>query len=221
MDEKPKKNPKYEDVPGRLDTGPTTKKVLLLSRPSLTSGDKNVAKRRAEVFYRIDSAGLISLLEIEKNPESIYNMGSDSPHKDNVSVNGKQQSIKTTKIEQQFKIEITDSTDFILVDLRPEDEYAKYHIKDSHNFPASLIPRDKYPQQMYLLKNKPNKLIVVIHEDERLGVQFAAALYQKGFDNVYLVTGGMEEFYQKHPDWVTGTQLPVLKSDIGNSTELT
>lgn len=36
MDEKPKKNPKYEDVPGRLDTGPTTKKVLLLSRPRLT-----------------------------------------------------------------------------------------------------------------------------------------------------------------------------------------
>lgn len=154
-------------------------------------------------------------MEIEKNPESIYNMGNDLPAKDTNSVNGKQ-SIKTTKIEQQFKIEITDATDFILLDLRPEEDYAKYHIKESLNFPASLIPRDKYPQQMYLLKNKPNKLIIVIHEDERLGVQFAASLYQKGFDNVYLVTGGMEEFYQRHPEWVEGTQLPVLKSDIGN-----
>jgi hypothetical protein len=31
MDEKPKRNPKYEDVQGTLDTGPTTKKVVLLS----------------------------------------------------------------------------------------------------------------------------------------------------------------------------------------------
>jgi rhodanese-related sulfurtransferase len=154
------------------------------------------------------------LLEIEKNPESIYNMGAEAPAKDAVSVQGKQ-SIKTTKIEQQFKIEITDSTDFLLIDLRQEEDYAKYHIKDSTNFPASLIPRDKYPHQMYLLKNKPNKLIVMIHEDERLGVQFATALYQKGFDNIYLVTGGMEEFYQKHPQWVQGTHLPVLKSEIG------
>lgn len=186
----------------------------------LQLGDKNVAKRRAEVFFRIDSNGLISLLEIEKNPESIYNIGNDSPPKDSNSVHGKQ-SIKTTKIEQQFKIEISDATDFLLLDLRPEEDYAKYHIRESVNFPASLIPRDKYPQQMYLLKNKPNKLIIVIHEDERLGVQFAACLYQKGFDNVYLVTGGMEEFYQKHPDWVQGTQLPVLKADIGSFPVLT
>lgn len=32
MDEKPKKNPKYESVKGRLDTGPTVKKVVVLSK---------------------------------------------------------------------------------------------------------------------------------------------------------------------------------------------
>lgn len=32
MDEKPKKNPKYDDVKGTLNTGPTMKKVAILSR---------------------------------------------------------------------------------------------------------------------------------------------------------------------------------------------
>jgi hypothetical protein len=32
MDEKVKKNPKYEAVRGRLDTGPTVRKVAVLSR---------------------------------------------------------------------------------------------------------------------------------------------------------------------------------------------
>ena len=31
MDEKPKKNPKYDEVKGRLDTGPTIRKVAILS----------------------------------------------------------------------------------------------------------------------------------------------------------------------------------------------
>lgn len=32
LDEKPKKNPKYEGVKGKLDTGPTVKKVAILSK---------------------------------------------------------------------------------------------------------------------------------------------------------------------------------------------
>ena len=48
-----------------------------------------------------------------------------------------------------------------------------------------MIPRDKFPQQMYSLKNKPNKLIAIYHEDEKSGVQYATVLFEKGFDNVF------------------------------------
>jgi centrosomal protein CEP41 len=83
------------------------------------------------------------------------------------------------------------------------------------NFPASLIPRDRFPQQMYTLKNKPDKLIIVYHEDEKNGVSYASVLYEKGFDNIFLVTGGIEDFYQKKPEWVIGSELPTLKSELG------
>ena len=48
---------------------------------------------------------------------------------------------------------------------------------------------------MYMLKNKTGKLIIVYHEDDKNGMNFASVLYQKGFDNVYLLSGGIEEFY--------------------------
>ena len=43
-------------------------------------------------------------------------------------------------------------------------------------------------------------------------------LFEKGFDNIYLLTGGIEEFYQKHPSFVTGSELPSLKADLGSSS---
>lgn len=38
---------------------------------------------------------------------------------------------------------ITSETKFILLDLREEEEYKKYHIKESISFPAPNISRDK------------------------------------------------------------------------------
>jgi centrosomal protein CEP41 len=38
---------------------------------------------------------------------------------------------------------ITSETKFILLDLRDEDEYKKFHIKEAINFPAPNISRDK------------------------------------------------------------------------------
>lgn len=64
-------------------------------------------------------------------------------------------------------------------------------------------------------KNKQNKLIIVYHEDDKNSIPIATVLYEKGFDNVYMLTGGVEEFYQKYPEQVEGYELPVLKVDLG------
>ena len=38
---------------------------------------------------------------------------------------------------------ITSETKFILLDLREEEEYKEWHIKEAINFPAPNITRDK------------------------------------------------------------------------------
>ena len=44
--------------------------------------------------------------------------------------------------------------------------------------------------------------------DERSGTQYAKLLHEKGFDNVYLINGGIEGFLESHYDLVEGTDVP-------------
>jgi centrosomal protein CEP41 len=105
---------------------------------------------------------------------------------------------------------ITSQTKFILLDLREEEDYKKWHIKESINFPAPNITRDKTFGQLLRFKNQSDKIIVVYMYDERSGTHYAKILHEKGFDNVYLLSGGIEKFYETNTDLVEGTDLPVI-----------
>jgi len=103
---------------------------------------------------------------------------------------------------------ITAETKFILLDLRDEDDYKKYHIKEAISFPAPNISRDKIFSQLLRFKNHPDKIIAVYMDDERSGTHYAKLLHEKGFDNVYLISGGIEGFLESHYDLVEGTNVP-------------
>ena len=106
---------------------------------------------------------------------------------------------------------ITQDTKFILLDLRDEDEYKEWHIKEAINFPAPNISRDKVFSQLLRYKNNPDKLIVVYMNDERMGTHYAKLLFEKGFDNVFLLSGGIEKFTLNFPEQVEGTNVPDVK----------
>jgi len=57
-------------------------------------------------------------------------------------------------------------------------------------------------------KNQADKIIAVYMNDERNGTHYAKLLHEKGFDNIYLVTGGIEGFLETHYDFVEGTDIP-------------
>lgn len=60
-------------------------------------------------------------------------------------------------------------------------------------------------------KNAPTKKIIIYNFDERTGIPVARIFYDKGYDNIYLLSGGIEEFVQLHHDLVEGEKIPVLK----------
>lgn len=68
---------------------------------------------------------------------------------------------------------ITDNTKFLLLDLRDPEEYSLYRIKESLNYPAPNIARDKMIPELFRFKNQPDKLIVVYMNDERKGTTAA------------------------------------------------
>lgn len=103
---------------------------------------------------------------------------------------------------------ITAETKFILLDLRDDDEYKNFHIKEAINFPAPNISRDKTFSQLLRFKNQADKIIVVYMDDERQGTHYAKLLFEKGFDNVYLLSGGLEKFLETNYDLVEGLKVP-------------
>ena len=99
---------------------------------------------------------------------------------------------------------ITALTTFLLLDLREPEEYNLWRIKESVNYPAPNIGRDKMIPELYHFKNKPDKLIILYMGDERSGTKAAMLFAEKGFDNTYLLSGGIEQFLENHSDLVEG-----------------
>ena len=80
------------------------------------------------------------------------------------------------------------------------------------NYPAPNIKRDKVFPLLLKFKNAPDKKIIIYNFDERTGIPVAKMFYDKGYDNIYLMTGGIEEFAHKYHDFVEGEKIPPRKA---------
>ena len=109
---------------------------------------------------------------------------------------------------------ITANTTFLLLDLRDPDEYELWRIKEAINFPCANIARDRTIPELFRFKNQPDKLIVTYMNDERKGSQYAQLLSEKGYENTYLLSGGIEAFLEDYSDLVEGRNVPVAKKQI-------
>lgn len=109
---------------------------------------------------------------------------------------------------------ITAETSFLLLYLREPEDYNLWRIKEALNFPAPNICRDRVIPELYRFKNQPNKLIICYMLDERSGSQYAQLLSEKGFDNVFLLSGGCEQFLEEFSELCEGKQVPIPKSKI-------
>ena len=214
MEKKPQQSTKYKNVTQVVDTGKTIKDVQFIS-------DQLVSKRKSEMFKRIKSSTIIKLLNQNKQTESIYNLGNEvenMPIDDSHSVVSSKtantaMSQKTTVTAVTYATEMLGNLseiDFILLDLREESNYKDYHIKEAFSFPGVQISRDKFLSQMIMMKNKESKMIIVYHNDERNGVPYAALLFQKGYDNIYFLSGGIEEFVKQYPEYTEGPKRDIL-----------
>ena len=47
--------------------------------------------------------------------------------------------------------------------------------------------------------------------EEKKGLNAAKVFFEKGFDNLYLLTGGLEEFHSFFPEYVEGANVPEPK----------
>merc|ERR1719326_2424991 len=109
---------------------------------------------------------------------------------------------------------ITDQTAYLLLDLRDPEEYDFWRIKEAINYPAANIGRDKVIPELYRFKNKTNKLIIIYMGDERKGSAAANLMAEKGYENVFLLSGGIDQFNEEFHNLIEGRDVPKPKSHI-------
>lgn len=117
--------------------------------------DQLVAKRKGENFGRIKASTIAKFLSELTNEESIFGLMQNATEAENKENNletlSNTGSVVSSSAESTTSavtcttdmLGITAETKFILLDLRDEDDYKKFHIKESISFPAPNILRDK------------------------------------------------------------------------------
>ena len=101
----------------------------------------------------------------------------------------------------------TNDPKILLVDLRPITDYISSHVKNAVSMPANNIQIDKVFSQLNIYKNKPEKLLVFYNDDERHGMQSIKIIFEKGFDNCYLLSGGALMFAKLYPELMEGADV--------------
>jgi len=204
-------NPKYSHVKSVVSTGKTSKDIEIIS-------DNLIAKRKGENFGRIKATTLARLLtDVAHDPESIFGLIEGDENKENndaVSIAPSDSASCVTYTTQMLGL--NENTRFILLDLRDTDDYRKYHIKESISFPGPNILRDKIFGNLLRFKNVPDKIIVAYSQEERNGVHYAKILHEKGFDNIFLLSGGLDQFLESHRDHIEGQDVP---AEVKQTTE--
>ena len=207
-------NPRYASVSPVVNTGAVASKQAT-TKPMT---DQQISKRRNELFKRVRSAKVADVLksiEAAEPPESIYDAISDEASSGDCSqsVNSKsvisvgEQSVGAFSRVSSDSLGVIDARNFLIVDVRSPEEYSQSRILYSVNNPGSLISRDVMQKSLHAFKRKiKGKYLLVYHCDDRQSASYATLLCEKGWEEVYIVEGGFDEFKSCYPELIESVE---------------
>lgn len=99
---------------------------------------------------------------------------------------GKQEATYTEMSMQDALLKMQNETNYVLVDVRSEDEYNSGHIPN-----AICIPNEKIKEEVKELPDKKQMIFIYCRSGNR-SKQAASKLVQLGYTNVYEIGGIME-----------------------------
>lgn len=110
----------------------------------------------------------------------------------------------------RLEVEGATTSDYLLLDVRDEEAFSFCHIRDAYNYPARMLSRavNCFTKEILCYMNKANKKILVYDADERIAVAAANMMFEKGVDNIYMLSGGIQKFVELYPHMVLGTFVP-------------
>lgn len=88
---------------------------------------------------------------------------------------------------------------FLLLDTRDSDAYGACHIITARHYPSAMMSKasNQLTREIYDYRNKPERMIIVYDEDETVAVQVANFFCERGIENVFLLSGGLNLLIQR------------------------
>jgi rhodanese-related sulfurtransferase len=200
MDKSVPKNKKFAHIQSKLDTGATVDKVKFVTA-------RECSRRRNEIFYRIKREHLYDLFEEYEQDE----YESINETNDNRSDNGPRIVTHTNNAQPNY------NKPYLILDVREKEDFNRCHLLQARNFPYALLRRDKMHPEVFKFKNVPETLIILYCDDERISSEAAKVFVDRGTDNIFLLTGGMNEFAADFPAFVEG-DLPLSPGKGGSNS---
>ncbi|XP_021567325.1 centrosomal protein of 41 kDa [Carlito syrichta] len=99
---------------------------------------------------------------------------------------------------------------FLLLDVRDRESYQQCHIVGAYSYPIATLSRTMNPFSNDILeyKNAHGKIIILYDDDERLASQAATTMCERGFENLFMLSGGLKVLAQKFPEGLITGSLP-------------
>lgn len=248
MEKKVRKNPKYQHVKTKLDTGSSLTRYM----ERLEESRAYFRYRNNEIFKRLkvttfaqmllDAAAVSERTEAEMDLDSQAEKDSVSAVPDSIleSQSCRQDAGDSAEIcisakslqpnvvtgggdtgggdsSSKNEVSVPDPVDmpyrhcaFLLLDVRDREQYDRCHIVGANSYPIAMLSRhmDNYIKEMWEYKNAPGKMIILYDEDERTASHAATIMCQRGFENLFMLSGGLKIISKKFPDGMLTGSLP-------------
>ncbi|KAK9829840.1 hypothetical protein WJX72_008187 [[Myrmecia] bisecta] len=115
--------------------------------------------------------------------------------------------IKASRLQELLSEQ---GVEVLLLDLRDEDAFEAFHLTGAVSYPARMLSRAMNPftPEILAFRNHPKNIIIVHDLDERIAAPAANLMFEKGVDNVYLLTGGLHAVVARCPELLEGPSIP-------------
>eukprot|EP01006_Ploeotia_vitrea_P063316 TRINITY_DN85305_c0_g1_i1.p1 TRINITY_DN85305_c0_g1~~TRINITY_DN85305_c0_g1_i1.p1 ORF type:complete len:216 (+),score=17.34 TRINITY_DN85305_c0_g1_i1:31-648(+) len=103
----------------------------------------------------------------------------------------------------------------LLLDVRPQENFELCSIRGAESHPYTLLSRavNPFTQSVYSYKNKEGHLVVIYDYNEEIAVKTGNVMFEKGLDNVVVLTGGLRKYCEDGYQYnVNGTPPPPPKT---------
>jgi centrosomal protein CEP41 len=99
---------------------------------------------------------------------------------------------------------------FLLLDCRDEEEFENCHITNAKCYPKARLSRatGQFTQELLAFRGRPDRMIVLYCDFGQTSGEAAQQFAERGFDNVFLLHGGLADFAEEFPDLVGPNQPP-------------